>query len=745
MNDNYTNEMNVGGVDYDIHDSGRGEPYGVATLDGSGRIPASQLPDTVLELKGTWNAALNIPYLVDGIGTKGDLYFTSVAGDCDFGSGITEHFEVNDRVMYNGTIWQKLSGGGSLTVVDSENALTDEDTFLETDAGAVTTGKRHTLGKLWTWICGKLLAGVPNNIKLTRDHNLKVGNTSWNKDFEVAGNPSSANTNATIGTTNGNVHIDPSPNDDDGSHGTYLNYYRGENGVIFGDGKGTDDSTVARVKGDGTALFPIVNIGNKKPSQFGTYNFGAIFEDDSYLTIETPRASDSGSASVKHLAVKTRGGQWNTVDAGQFQVVGERSDRSAPTTQDIVINGLTNGTSYGQEPGIGFHIPGITFATLKYHNNNEFHFLNSNQNGYVPIKAENAHLPGGLVTHSGRYNPCAAAFVCTDVTVNGFIRILIPVSIMYCMFSFDVNIYEYYSEDCSLAHLTIGGYTYDSGRFYNTSALGYSNLGNLEVHFCPSNGSYFSILINKKDTGRDTTWSYPQVSVNNFLSGYSCVPDSPSPITINFGDVITSPVATYTVPDLHTKENLLRWLGKDPDPVWWNFNNTYSSYSMAFYINLKDVMGSDLGTQVSISFKIKNANAPTECTEVMVTIRNSSTSSSYGYPLVELRYDNSVIGSNTLPIRLISIYGYCPVGYGSIYDYPTLGVGFEGSYTPYKLQLDYIRNGTTNIMDKVHLISNWNNSSVPLNSGYTYYSESSRMYLTGNSSANFYVWRDGLQ
>lgn len=39
---------------------------GVATLDAAGKIPAAQLPNSVMEYKGSYNATLNLPSLADG-------------------------------------------------------------------------------------------------------------------------------------------------------------------------------------------------------------------------------------------------------------------------------------------------------------------------------------------------------------------------------------------------------------------------------------------------------------------------------------------------------------------------------------------------------------------------------------------------------------------------------------------------------------------------------------------------------
>jgi hypothetical protein len=95
---------------------GYGLANGVATLDSGGKIPAAQLPSSVMEYKGTWNASTNTPTLADGTGDNGDVYLVNVAGSQDLGSG-TISFAVGDWVVYNGTIWQKSLNSNAVASV----------------------------------------------------------------------------------------------------------------------------------------------------------------------------------------------------------------------------------------------------------------------------------------------------------------------------------------------------------------------------------------------------------------------------------------------------------------------------------------------------------------------------------------------------------------------------------------------------------------------------------------------------
>jgi hypothetical protein len=97
--------------------SEKGNANGYASLDSGGKVPISQLPSSIMEYKGTWNAATNTPTLANGTGDTGDVYICNVAGTVNFGAGpIT--FAVGDYVIYSGSIWQRSSGAvGTVTSV----------------------------------------------------------------------------------------------------------------------------------------------------------------------------------------------------------------------------------------------------------------------------------------------------------------------------------------------------------------------------------------------------------------------------------------------------------------------------------------------------------------------------------------------------------------------------------------------------------------------------------------------------
>jgi hypothetical protein len=113
----------------------KGVANGVASLDGSGTVPVSQLPAAVLgalSYQGTWNASTNTPTLTSSVGTKGYYYVVSVAGSTNL-NGITD-WQVGDWAVYNGSVWQKIDNTDAVTSV---NGYTGTVVLTAADVSAV--------------------------------------------------------------------------------------------------------------------------------------------------------------------------------------------------------------------------------------------------------------------------------------------------------------------------------------------------------------------------------------------------------------------------------------------------------------------------------------------------------------------------------------------------------------------------------------------------------------------------------
>ena len=122
--------------------SEKGVSNGYASLDSGGKVPISQLPSSIMEYKGTWNASTNTPTLANGTGDTGDVYICNVAGTVNFGAGPLT-FAVGDYVIYSGTIWQRSSGAvGTVTSV----AITESGDSLNITGSPITTSGTINIG-----------------------------------------------------------------------------------------------------------------------------------------------------------------------------------------------------------------------------------------------------------------------------------------------------------------------------------------------------------------------------------------------------------------------------------------------------------------------------------------------------------------------------------------------------------------------------------------------------------------------
>jgi hypothetical protein len=103
-------------LDLKVDKSSVGEPNGVASLDATGKIPLSEIPDSIIgqvEYMGTWNAFTNTPTLNPLVPEqKGHYYVVSAAGV--FG-GVD--YQVGDWIISNGVIWEKVDNTDAVTSV----------------------------------------------------------------------------------------------------------------------------------------------------------------------------------------------------------------------------------------------------------------------------------------------------------------------------------------------------------------------------------------------------------------------------------------------------------------------------------------------------------------------------------------------------------------------------------------------------------------------------------------------------
>jgi hypothetical protein len=129
---------------------------GIPQLDINGKILVSQLPNSVMEYKGTWDASTNTPTLANGTGNQGDVYLCNVAGTVNFGAGPIQFF-VGDQVIYSGTIWQRASGASG--TVTSVGISTTAPALTITNSPITTSGN---IGVNFSGNSGQYVSGDGN-------------------------------------------------------------------------------------------------------------------------------------------------------------------------------------------------------------------------------------------------------------------------------------------------------------------------------------------------------------------------------------------------------------------------------------------------------------------------------------------------------------------------------------------------------------------------------------------------------
>jgi hypothetical protein len=206
---------------------------GIPQLDVNGKILVSQLPNSVMEYLGTWDASTNTPTLVNGTGNAGDVYLCNVAGTVNFGAGPIS-FVVSDQVIYSGSIWQKASGtSGTVTSVAAS---------ITGNSLGITGSPITTAGTLAFAFAGTNLQYVNGAGNLTTFPTLisSIG-LSMPSAFSVSNSPLTANgTIAVTGAGSTDQYIRG-----DGTLATFPAVGGGGGGISFYLNGGTSQGTIS--------------------------------------------------------------------------------------------------------------------------------------------------------------------------------------------------------------------------------------------------------------------------------------------------------------------------------------------------------------------------------------------------------------------------------------------------------------------------------------------------------------------
>ena len=128
-----------------VIDSRRGAALGVASLNASGKVPASQIEvDGGVTYQGTWNASTNTPTLTDGSGQKGEYYVVSTTGSTEI-DGISD-WSAGDWIISNAAgTWEKSDHTDQVTKVNNKDGNVTLDTD---DIGEGSTNQYYTAARV---------------------------------------------------------------------------------------------------------------------------------------------------------------------------------------------------------------------------------------------------------------------------------------------------------------------------------------------------------------------------------------------------------------------------------------------------------------------------------------------------------------------------------------------------------------------------------------------------------------------
>ena len=167
---------------------------GAAVLDGSAKIPVSELPNTVMEYQGAWNASTNSPTLANSgciTSLNGNVYRVSVSGTQNLGAGNVT-FQVGDFVVCSASLgqWQDSPAADGVTSVNGlQGAVTLNHSNISGVAGSGANSDITSLTGLTTPLPvsegGLGAATFTTNGMLFGNGTSAVGATSAGTQYQV--------------------------------------------------------------------------------------------------------------------------------------------------------------------------------------------------------------------------------------------------------------------------------------------------------------------------------------------------------------------------------------------------------------------------------------------------------------------------------------------------------------------------------------------------------------------------------
>ena len=179
----------------------KGANDGVATLDSSGKIPSSQLPNGLeggITVIGFWNASTNTPNLSSITASQGEAYQVSVAGTTSLNG--ENNWDVRDLVVWSDSLtgnWFKIDSTDSVLSVNGQTGAVVLDADDISDTGTSNKFASQTQLDQIATNTSNISSNTTNISSNTTNINSNTTNISSNTS-----NISSNTTNISNNTTN---------------------------------------------------------------------------------------------------------------------------------------------------------------------------------------------------------------------------------------------------------------------------------------------------------------------------------------------------------------------------------------------------------------------------------------------------------------------------------------------------------------------------------------------------------------
>ena len=174
---------------------GRNPTFNDVTVEGTlsieGPIVINGNTFSGLDYEGAWNASTNTPTLTSSVGTLGQFYIVSVAGNTNL-NGVT-NWGVGDWAVFNGSVWQRVEGGADGNFVNlSVSGTAEFADGLAASPSITNIGDTNTGLYFPSADAIAIVTGGVNRVRVTSAGDVGIGTTAPGAKLETSASSSGA-------------------------------------------------------------------------------------------------------------------------------------------------------------------------------------------------------------------------------------------------------------------------------------------------------------------------------------------------------------------------------------------------------------------------------------------------------------------------------------------------------------------------------------------------------------------------